>query len=319
MRYSEKWGDSIDSAVELALADLKLTRDQVTVSILEQPSRGFFGIGSKLAKVRVEEIEPPKPEKPEKPAKPERQEKQEKTERQERPEKSPRQEKQNRKEEKKEEGKEIVVIEKCGVEEAPKDDPKKSSRSKKNKNRRSAKKKAERVERDFDDGEYLFEEVKVLGDRPEDLVEQAEHPAKTFIEDVVKEMGLKVTVKVSCNADSIYVDIDGEDSGSIIGKRGSTLDAIQYLTSLVVNKDKNNYTRVVIDAEGYRQKREKTLEKLANRLADKATRSGRSVRLEPMNPYERKVIHTALQVRKEVTTRSEGEEPYRRVIIEPVK
>ena len=318
MRYSEKWGDSIDGAVDLALADLKLTRDQVTVTVLEQPSKGFFGIGSRLAKVRVEEIEPPKPEKP---AKPEKQEKPVKQERQERPEKPFRPEKQNRKEdkEKKEEGKEIVVIEKCGVEETPKDGAKKSSRSRKNKNRRSSKKKTERIEQDFEDGEYLFEEVKVLGDRPEDLVEQAEHPAKSFIEDVVKEMGLKVTVKVSCNADSIYVDIDGEDSGSIIGKRGSTLDAIQYLTSLVVNKDKNNYTRVVIDAEGYRQKREKTLEKLANRLADKVSRTGRSVRLEPMNPYERKVIHTALQVRKEVTTRSEGEEPYRKVVIEPAK
>ena len=132
-------------------------------------------------------------------------------------------------------------------------------------------------------------------------------------------MGLKVNVKVSSNKDNVYVDIDGEDSGTIIGKRGSTLDALQYLTSLVVNKDQNNYIRVVIDAENYREKREKTLEKLAFRLADKALRSGRSVRLEPMNPYERKVIHTALQQRKGVTTRSEGEEPYRRVIIEPVK
>ena len=85
----------------------------------------------------------------------------------------------------------------------------------------------------------------------------------------------------------------------------------------MVNKDQNNYIRVVIDAENYREKREKTLEKLAFRLADKVLRSGRSVKLEPMNPYERKVIHTALQQRKGVTTRSEGEEPYRRVINEP--
>ena len=296
MRYSEKWGDSIDIAVDLALADLKLTRDQVTVTVLEQPSKGFFGIGSKLAKVRVEEIEPPKPEKP---AKPEKSEKPEKTERQE---KAP--DKQVRKED----GMEIV-IEKCGVEE----EPRRSSKPKKKKNRKPQKSREQKEE------EYLFEEVKVLGDRPEDLVEQEEHPAKTFLEDVVKEMGLKVNIKVSSNKDSVYVDIDGEDSGTIIGKRGSTLDALQYLTSLVVNKDKNSYIRVVIDAENYREKREKTLEKLAYRLADKAVKSGRSVRLEPMNPYERKVIHTSLQSYQGVTTRSEGEEPYRRVIIEPVK
>ena len=299
MRYSEKWGDSIDSAVDLALADLKLTREQVTVTVLEQPSKGFFGIGSRLAKVRVEEIEPPKPEKPAKP------EKTEKTEKAEKPAKK--QEKQV----KKEDGLEIV-IEKCGVDE----EPRKSSR---HRNKKRGRKPEKRVREAAVEDEYLFEEVKVLGERPEDLVEQEEHVAKTFLQDVAKEMGLKVNVKVSSNKDNVYVDIDGEDSGTIIGKRGSTLDALQYLTSLVVNKDQNNYIRVVIDAENYREKREKTLEKLAFRLADKALRSGRSVRLEPMNPYERKVIHTALQQRKGVTTRSEGEEPYRRVIIEPVK
>ncbi|MBQ4504896.1 MAG: KH domain-containing protein, partial [Firmicutes bacterium] len=102
-------------------------------------------------------------------------------------------------------------------------------------------------------------------------------------------------------------------------KRGQTLDAIQYLCSLVANKNSENYVRVVIDAENYRAKRERTLEQLANRLADKVRKTGRSVRLEPMNPYERKVIHATLQNRNGVTTRSEGEEPYRRVIIEPVR
>ena len=295
MRYSEKWGDSIDIAVDLALADLHLTREQVTVTVLEQPSKGFFGIGSRLAKVRVEEIEPPKPEKPAKP------EKTEKTEKAEKPAKT------TDKQVHKEDGLEIV-IEKCGVDE----EPRKSSRSKRKRNRKPDKKNREKKETAE---EFIFEEVKVLGDRPDDLVEQSEHPAKTFLEDVVKEMGLNVSIKVSSNEDSVYVDIDGEDSGTIIGKRGSTLDALQYLTSLVVNKDKSNYIRVVIDAENYRQKREKTLEKLAFRLADKAVRSGRNVKLEPMNPYERKVIHTALQQRKGVTTRSEGEEPYRHVVV----
>ena len=110
--------------------------------------------------------------------------------------------------------------------------------------------------------------------------------------------------------------MDGKDSGTIIGKRGQTLDAIQYLTSLVVNKDNEKYQRVVVDAENYREKRERTLEQLANRLADKVIKSRKSVRLEPMNPYERKVIHSTLQSNPKVITRSEGEEPYRRVIIE---
>ncbi|MPN63306.1 hypothetical protein SDC9_211064 [bioreactor metagenome] len=129
-------------------------------------------------------------------------------------------------------------------------------------------------------------------------------------------MGLTLKISVEGNDSCIYVEMDGKDSGTIIGKRGQTLDAIQYLTSLVVNKDKDKYQRVVVDAENYRAKREKTLEQLANRLADKVIKSRKSVRLEPMNPYERKVIHATLQSNSRVTTRSEGEEPYRRVIIE---
>lgn len=298
MKFSEKWGNSIDQAVDLALADLGLTREQVTVTVLEEPSKGFFGIGSKLAKVRVEEIMPVKPVKVVEPVKAEKKE-------------EPKPEKQVTKED----GKEIV-IEKCGVEETPRSEKteKKSRRSgnRKNRSRKPAADNSAEIQR-------AHEDVKALAERPADLVVQENHPAKTFLEDVVREMGLKVNIAVSANEDTVYIDIDGEDSGTIIGKRGATLDAVQYLASLVVNKDKSNYVRVVIDAEGYREKREKTLEKLAFRMADKAVNSRRNVKMEPMNPYERKVIHTALQSRKEVTTRSEGEEPYRKVIIEPVK
>lgn len=130
-------------------------------------------------------------------------------------------------------------------------------------------------------------------------------------------MGLNLNMTASMNEDSIYVDIEGKDSGTIIGKRGQTLDALQYLTSLVVNKNEGKkYIRVVVDAENYRAKRERTLTQLAERLANKVIRTKKSVRLEPMNPYERKVIHATLQANPYVTTRSEGDEPYRRVIIE---
>lgn len=316
MRYSEKWGDNIDSAVELALKDLKLTRDQVTVTVLEQPSRGFFGIGSKLAKVRVEEIEvkkeTPAPEKAEKAEKPEKVEKTVKAEKSEKPEKKVTYE-----------GNKEICIEVCGVDGEAKEEAEKpaAAPSRKERSRSKSKNKKQREKKqtvDYEDGD-MPEEIKVLVEKPADLVEDPENPAKAFLENVVKEMGLNVNVKVSKNAECVYCEIEGPDTGTIIGKRGATLDAIQYLTSLVVNKEKPGYTRVIVDAENYREKREKTLEKLAFRLADKAVRTGKTVRLEPMNPYERKVIHTALQRRPEVTTRSEGEEPYRRVIIEASK
>ena len=129
-------------------------------------------------------------------------------------------------------------------------------------------------------------------------------------------MGLSLNLKAKEGDGIIYVEMDGKDSGTVIGKRGQTLDAIQYLTSLVVNKDSEKYVKVVVDAENYRAKRQKTLEQLANRLASKVIKTRKHVRLEPMNPYERKVIHATLQQNPHITTRSEGEEPYRRVVIE---
>lgn len=307
MKYSEKWGDSVDIAVELALSDLKLTRDQVNITILEEPSRGFFGIGSKLAKVRVEEkIAEVKEVKAEAP----KEKKQEQ--------KAPGASKPERKVEITKEGKQEILIEVCGLDESD-NQPRTPYRFQKEKRERSPGRK-EAVKKDIAKKvDRIPFAATGLDERPSDLQEQDNHPAGLFLTEVMEKMGLDVNIKVFANGESVYIDIDGKDSGTVIGKRGQTLDAIQYLTSLVVNKGREGYTRVVIDAEGYRKKREQTLEKLAHRLADKVSRQGRSVRLEPMNPYERKVIHTALQDRAGVTTRSEGEEPYRRVVIEPDK
>ena len=260
MDVSEKWGTDVDTAVELALAELKCSRDEVEVTVLEQPSRGFFGIGSKLALVRVEKKAPVVVEEPA-----------------------------------------VEVVEEEAPVAAPqKQKPQKSeTKVEKKKNKKEVQPKKSSIE----------EEVGNLSP-----VEN--HIALDFLKEVTEQMGLVVDVTAKANEDSVLLNIQGKDSGTIIGKRGQTLDAIQYLTSLVVNKDQNNYIKVVVDAENYRSKREKTLEKLANRLADKVVKTKRSVRLEPMNPYERKVIHATLQSNPRVTTRSEGQDPYRRVIIE---
>ena len=260
MDVSEKWGTDVETAVELALAELKCSREEVEVTVLEQPSRGFFGIGSKLALVRVEKKAPVVEAEP-----------------------AP-----------------VVVEEEAPVAAPQRQKPQKSeTKVEKKKNKKEVQPKKSSIE----------EEVG-------NLSPVEDHIALEFLKEVTEQMGLVVDVTAKANEDSVLLNIQGKDSGTIIGKRGQTLDAIQYLTSLVVNKDQNNYIKVVVDAENYRSKREKTLEKLANRLADKVVKTKRSVRLEPMNPYERKVIHATLQSNPRVTTRSEGQDPYRRVIIE---
>ncbi|MBQ6320559.1 MAG: protein jag [Lachnospiraceae bacterium] len=142
---------------------------------------------------------------------------------------------------------------------------------------------------------------------------------KEFLEKVFNAMNMKVSIDVETKEDEINIELSGDDMGVLIGKRGQTLDSLQYLTSIVVNKGRKEYIRVKIDTENYRLRRKETLENLAKNLAYKAKRTKNPVSLEPMNPYERRIIHSALQNDKYVTTHSEGEEPYRKVIITPVK
>ena len=167
----------------------------------------------------------------------------------------------------------------------------------------------------------------------EEKVEAVEEPVKTpvkkeaaagkeisaedFLKDVFKAMDMVVEIKVTENKEEKSLDIElaGEDMGVLIGKRGQTLDSLQYLVSLVVNKYSDEYIRVKIDTENYRERRKETLENLARNIAYKVKRTRKTVSLEPMNPYERRVIHSALQNDRYVTTHSEGEEPYRRVVV----
>ncbi|HJD32398.1 MAG TPA: protein jag [Candidatus Eisenbergiella stercorigallinarum] len=147
--------------------------------------------------------------------------------------------------------------------------------------------------------------------------ETLEDKAKAFLEDVFAAMHMTVLVEISYDENEKTMDIDlkGDDMGVLIGKRGQTLDSLQYLVSLVVNRDTDDYIRVKVDTEDYRKRRKETLENLAKNIAYKVKRTRRSVSLEPMNPYERRIIHSALQNDKFVTTHSEGDEPYRHVVV----
>lgn len=156
----------------------------------------------------------------------------------------------------------------------------------------------------------------------EEKKESAPAPAadpKEFLSKVFDAMNMEVGIEVSSEGNEMNIDLSGKDMGVLIGKRGQTLDSLQYLTSIVVNKGQKEYIRVKIDTENYRSRRKDTLENLAKNLAYKAKRTRNAVSLEPMNPYERRIIHSALQNDKYVTTHSEGEEPFRKVIITPVK
>lgn len=142
------------------------------------------------------------------------------------------------------------------------------------------------------------------------------YEAKTFLRDVLNTMNIKAEIRVNEDNDTISISLTGPDMGILIGYRGETLDALQYLVSLVVNKGHETvYKRVVLDTENYRSKREETLKRLALKIAGTVRRTGKLVKLEPMNPYERRIIHSALQNDRFVDTYSEGEEPYRRVVV----
>ena len=141
--------------------------------------------------------------------------------------------------------------------------------------------------------------------------------AKIFLNDVFAAMNMTVVIEAEYNENEkeLSVDLSGDDMGVLIGKRGQTLDSLQYLVSLIVNKESTDYIRVKVDTENYRKRRQDTLENLAKNIAFKVKRTKRTVSLEPMNPYERRIIHSALQNDKFVTTHSEGDEPFRHVVV----
>lgn len=206
MKVVEKVGKTIDEAIELGLQEFGVLRDEVTIEVLEEPSKGLFGlIGSRPARVRL-----------------------------------------------------------------------------------------------------------TLKDNPVRRVDR-------LLKSIFEAMEIPVSFTIEEKDSVLLVTMEGEDLGVLIGRRGETLDSLQYLINLSINKNQEQRRKVILDVEGYRQRREDTLQKLAQRLADKAKQRGRSVVLEPMNSQERRIIHTALQGRDDIYTFSEGEEPFRKIIISPKK
>lgn len=170
----------------------------------------------------------------------------------------------------------------------------------------------------IDEGSKGF--LSIIGSKPAKIKVTLKYDyireAKIFTQNLLKHMNVEGTVDISEENDTVKIDVSGPKMGTIIGYRGETLDSIQYLISLVVNKDHEiNYKKVILDTENYRAKREETLKRVALKTARKVIKTGKPFKLEPMNPYERRIIHAALQNESKISTYSEGEDPYRKVVV----
>ncbi len=291
MEYITVSAKTLDDAITEALVQLGVTSDQLDYQVIEKGSAGFLGIGMKQAVIKARRKEEVKEEKPE-------------------PELlkediSPVSEPEKKEEEKKETAKK---------ENGKKESPRKEH-VKKEGHRKEPKKKAVVKEQHVSNGP---EKKEVELAKVEACTIEA---CEKFVSDVLKAMDM-TDVKVTSVVDeegALSIDMEGSNMGILIGKRGQTLDSLQYLTNRVANKMQDGYVRVKLDTEDYRRRRKETLENLAKNIASKVKRSRRTVSLEPMNPYERRIIHSALQADPAVSTHSEGEEPYRRVVVTLVR
>ena len=326
MRTYESSAKTIEEAISAGLEALGASISDVTVDIIDEGSKGLFGLfGSRQAKVRLtmketeEDIlaslseDKPAEKKPEKPArKPEApkaaearpaEPKVEKSEKPARPEKAEKTETPVRPEKK-----------------AESDTPRPPKQP-----RQPKQPKAEKPEKPEQEKKPLppkapakpiEKPVVTMLENDQVVPDSAAGKAQSFLKELTHLMGVEVDVAVGNDAEgNVFVKMTGDTLGILIGRRGETLDALQYLTSLKINRGQENYTRVTLDTENYRAKREDTLVRLANRMANRAVKTGRKVSLEPMNPYERRIIHSALQGNEAVDTHSEGEEPNRHVVI----
>lgn len=307
MNSIEKSAKTVKEAVRLGLEELNCDSADVDIEVLEMGSPGIFGMFGKPAKVRLTRKKPDKDFEIEMPTlsldnssagrrnRSEKNQKKKET-------REPR-EARNERQEGEEEAAEKPA--------SPKPERKSKPRARREKDNREAAKPAENSEKPS--VESVEEEPFVA--TPEEQLSESALKASTFISELTEKMGAPVTMEIQETPEQLRVKMAGDNISMLIGRRGETLDSVQYLTSLCVNRGREDYLRVSLDTENYRAKREEALRKLAVRMANRARKTGKRVALEPMNPYERRILHSALQNEPDVTTHSEGEEPYRRVII----
>ena len=290
---------TLDDAITEALIQLGVTSDQLEYDVIEKGNAGFLGIGRKQAVIKA-----------------------------------------RRKVEKKVNDEPVIDFSDA-VKGVMKDS--KSDNYHKHNNRDNKKKKDNRKKENYhknnknvtasEKTEKLKEETvktekKEKNDKPHKPVQERKEielakveditvkTCEEFLTNVLKAMDMEVEIKTSIDEEgALCIEMNGDNMGILIGKRGQTLDSLQYLTNRVANKAQDGYVRVKLDTEDYRRRRKETLENLAKNIAHKVKRTRRSVSLEPMNPYERRIIHSALQGDRSVTTHSEGEEPYRHVVV----
>ena len=294
---------TLDDAITEALIQLGVTSDQLEYDVIEKGNAGFLGIGRKQAVIKA-----------------------------------------RRKVEKKVNDEPVIDFSDA-VKEVMKDS--KSDNYHKHNNRDNKKKKDNRKKENYHKNnknvtasektekvkeETVKTEKKEKNDKPHKPVQERKEielakveditvkTCEEFLTNVLKAMDMEVEIKTSIDEEgALCIEMNGDNMGILIGKRGQTLDSLQYLTNRVANKAQDGYVRVKLDTEDYRRRRKETLENLAKNIAHKVKRTRRSVSLEPMNPYEGRIIHSALQGDRSVTTHSEGEEPYRRVVVTLVR
>ena len=280
---------TLDDAITEALIQLGVTSDRLDYDVIEKGSAGFLGIGARQAVIRarrkVEVVEEP-------------------------------------------EIVEEVVAKETIVEPVVKTEKKPAKEFKKE--FKKDHKKDHKKDRKDNKKEYKKEVVKeVKEEAPQAEVKEVElakveeatiKACEEFLQNVLKTMDMEVEITSKVDEEgALSIEMSGKNMGILIGKRGQTLDSLQYLTNRVANKMQDGYVRVKLDTEDYRRRRKETLENLAKNIAHKVKKTRRPVSLEPMNPYERRIIHSALQADRSVTTHSEGEEPYRRVVVTLVR
>ena len=279
---------TLDDAITEALIQLGVTSDRLEYNVIEKGSAGFLGIGMKQAVIEAWRKEEKEPEP-------------------------------DIREMIKEEmslNQEEEIVKKDTVQ------PKKEKKDKREKDSGAEKKVKSAKEKQVKEKtvkEETAESEQAPAKEKQELAKVEEQTIKAveeFVQDTLKAMNMEVEITSSVDEDgALCVDMKGDHMGILIGKRGQTLDALQYLANRVANKHQDGYVRVKLDTENYRARREETLKHLAKNIAHKVKRNRRPVALEPMNPYERRIIHSALQSDPYVTTHSEGEEPYRKVVV----